>query len=93
MAEELITSREEEDEELNGSETVASSRTSVVYNNNREKRMNFFKESRQKTNIQIKFVQFLARVVMPIFTIIFTFVYIIVCVYNYKNPVLEYDLE
>ena len=38
-----------------------------------------------------RLVQFLARVVLPILTIAFTLIYLIVCIYSYNNPTLEFD--
>jgi Fe2+ transport system protein B len=48
-------------------------------------------DKKDKRSTKRRLVQFLARVVLPVFTAIFIFSYIMVCMYDYNNPILEYD--
>ena len=48
-------------------------------------------EKKDKRSTNRRLVQFLARVVLPVLTAIFIFGYIMVCMYEYNNPILEYD--
>ena len=91
VTEELIVSKEENETDAEPNHrpvTVLSSGSSIVHP---EKQ--FLQEEKKKKTLGMKrrMVQFLARKVLPVFTVIFIFSYIIVCMYSYNNPVLEYD--
>ena len=84
VAGEIISNIEDDVQEI-GSNTGSSTSSS--------KKQNFFSMKEKKIYIQLKIIQYLSRYFMPLFTLVFTFVYIIVCVYNYNNPVLKYGQD
>ena len=88
VIEELIVFHEGEEPDLDPRPiTVLSSGSSVIH----PEKLSMDPQKKEKKRSKRWMVQFLARKVLPMFTFIFIFVYTIVCMYSYSNPVLEYD--
>ena len=88
VAEELTVQKEEDstEEESNSRPITVASSGSV-----QPEKPNTEKEKKKKLSKTRCMIQFLARVVLPVFTVIFIISYIIGCIYSYDNPTLETD--
>jgi len=88
VCEELIVSREEDNAEEHQMKSirVSSARASV-----HPEKFSESEDTKGRLSPKRRLVQFLARVVLPILTIAFTLIYLIVCIYSYNNPTLEFD--
>ena len=89
VAEELIVSLEQEDndDEQPKIKPIRVLSSASVH----PEKVSQIEVRKESLSPKLRLIQFLARVFLPILTIVFILAYLAVCIYSYNNPTLVFD--